>query len=202
MYLHVCKPHHAKEKPTWAQPAPWHGHGLLGPSLEIYEGQWGGFSEKTCHDAGICQINLNTFIIPHRALLINCPPRHSWQFRLLWNMHIIMCPVPIILLAMIWPPPLLPSFPVSSGHEGCLRILLEQKPSSNQEGNLFTPLHCALWVLLQHHWMPVTANPARGSYWCDHCVFVHSVNGHGAAAALLLKTVGSRIVNLGDAKGR
>lgn len=54
----------------------------------------------------------------------------------------------------------LPAHPfLSSGHDGCLRILLENKPSSNQEGNLFTPLHCALWVLLQHNWMSVTLDP-------------------------------------------
>uniref|UniRef100_A0A3Q2P2S6 Ankyrin repeat domain 52 n=1 Tax=Fundulus heteroclitus TaxID=8078 RepID=A0A3Q2P2S6_FUNHE len=30
------------------------------------------------------------------------------------------------------------------GHEGCLHILLEDRLYSNQEGNPFTPLHCAL----------------------------------------------------------
>ncbi|XP_035811712.1 serine/threonine-protein phosphatase 6 regulatory ankyrin repeat subunit C-like isoform X2 [Amphiprion ocellaris] len=58
------------------------------------------------------------------------------------------------------------------GHEGCLHILLENKVFSNQEGNLFTPLHCAL------------------------------VNGHDVAAGLLVKTVGSQSVNISDAKGR
>uniref|UniRef100_A0AAQ4NW16 Ankyrin repeat domain 52 n=1 Tax=Gasterosteus aculeatus aculeatus TaxID=481459 RepID=A0AAQ4NW16_GASAC len=32
------------------------------------------------------------------------------------------------------------------GHEGCLHILLENKPFSNQEGNRFTALHCALYI--------------------------------------------------------
>uniref|UniRef100_A0AAQ5YC43 Ankyrin repeat domain 52 n=1 Tax=Amphiprion ocellaris TaxID=80972 RepID=A0AAQ5YC43_AMPOC len=63
-------------------------------------------------------------------------------------------------------------FLYSSGHEGCLHILLENKVFSNQEGNLFTPLHCAL------------------------------VNGHDVAAGLLVKTVGSQSVNISDAKGR
>ncbi|KAM8917822.1 serine/threonine-protein phosphatase 6 regulatory ankyrin repeat subunit C isoform 2-T2 [Spinachia spinachia] len=58
------------------------------------------------------------------------------------------------------------------GHEGCLRILLENKPFSNQEGNLFTALHCAL------------------------------VNGHDIAAGLLVKTGGPKLVNISDAKGR
>uniref|UniRef100_A0A8C7R3E1 Ankyrin repeat domain 52a n=1 Tax=Oncorhynchus mykiss TaxID=8022 RepID=A0A8C7R3E1_ONCMY len=30
------------------------------------------------------------------------------------------------------------------GHEGCLEVLLEHKTCSSQEGNRFTPLHCAL----------------------------------------------------------
>uniref|UniRef100_A0A8C2ZSI4 Ankyrin repeat domain 52 n=1 Tax=Cyclopterus lumpus TaxID=8103 RepID=A0A8C2ZSI4_CYCLU len=34
------------------------------------------------------------------------------------------------------------------GREGCLHILLENKLFSNQEGNLFTALHCALCILL------------------------------------------------------
>uniref|UniRef100_A0A671YFD0 Ankyrin repeat domain 52 n=1 Tax=Sparus aurata TaxID=8175 RepID=A0A671YFD0_SPAAU len=58
------------------------------------------------------------------------------------------------------------------GHEGCLHILLENKLFSNQEGNHFTPLHCAL------------------------------VNGHDVAAELLVKTVGPQVVNVSDAKGR
>ncbi|XP_073324673.1 serine/threonine-protein phosphatase 6 regulatory ankyrin repeat subunit C [Pagrus major] len=58
------------------------------------------------------------------------------------------------------------------GREGCLHILLENKLFSNQEGNHFTPLHCAL------------------------------VNGHDVAAELLLKTVGPQVVNVSDAKGR
>ncbi|XP_047439714.1 serine/threonine-protein phosphatase 6 regulatory ankyrin repeat subunit C-like [Mugil cephalus] len=58
------------------------------------------------------------------------------------------------------------------GHEGCLHILLENKLFSNQEGNLFTPLHCAL------------------------------VNGHDVAAGLLVKAVGSQIGSVSDAKGR
>uniref|UniRef100_A0A8D3CPD4 Ankyrin repeat domain 44 n=1 Tax=Scophthalmus maximus TaxID=52904 RepID=A0A8D3CPD4_SCOMX len=58
------------------------------------------------------------------------------------------------------------------GREGCLLILLENKLFSNQERNLFTPLHCAL------------------------------VNGHGVAAELLVKTVGPQTVNVSDAKGR
>ncbi|XP_037622637.1 serine/threonine-protein phosphatase 6 regulatory ankyrin repeat subunit C-like [Sebastes umbrosus] len=58
------------------------------------------------------------------------------------------------------------------GREGCLHILLENKLFSNQEGNLFTALHCAL------------------------------VNGHDVAAGLLVKTVGPQIVNVSDAKGR
>uniref|UniRef100_A0A7N6C151 Ankyrin repeat domain 52 n=1 Tax=Anabas testudineus TaxID=64144 RepID=A0A7N6C151_ANATE len=58
------------------------------------------------------------------------------------------------------------------GHEGCLKILLENKLFSNQEGNLFTPLHCAL------------------------------VNGHDDAAELLVKVVGRQIVIVSDAKER
>uniref|UniRef100_A0A665UGK0 Serine/threonine-protein phosphatase 6 regulatory ankyrin repeat subunit C-like n=1 Tax=Echeneis naucrates TaxID=173247 RepID=A0A665UGK0_ECHNA len=58
------------------------------------------------------------------------------------------------------------------GHEGCLHILLENKFFSNQEGNLFTPLHCAL------------------------------VNGHEVVAERLVKTVGPHIINARDAKGR
>lgn len=58
------------------------------------------------------------------------------------------------------------------GHEGCLHILLENKLFSNQEGNLFTPLHCAL------------------------------VNRHDVAAKLLVKTVGPQIVTVSDTKGR
>uniref|UniRef100_A0A669DCX5 Ankyrin repeat domain 52 n=1 Tax=Oreochromis niloticus TaxID=8128 RepID=A0A669DCX5_ORENI len=58
------------------------------------------------------------------------------------------------------------------GHEGCLRILLENKLFSIQEGSLFTPLHCAL------------------------------VKGHEAAADLLVKTVGPQIVTISDTKGR
>ncbi|GLD64307.1 serine/threonine-protein phosphatase 6 regulatory ankyrin repeat subunit C-like protein, partial [Lates japonicus] len=58
------------------------------------------------------------------------------------------------------------------GREGCLHILLENKLFCNQEGNLFTPLHCAL------------------------------VNGHDVAAELLVKTVGPQIVSISDAKGR
>ncbi|CAB1329969.1 unnamed protein product [Coregonus sp. 'balchen'] len=33
------------------------------------------------------------------------------------------------------------------GHEGCLEVLLEHKTCSSQEGNSFTPLHCALTPL-------------------------------------------------------
>uniref|UniRef100_A0A8C2ZUZ6 Ankyrin repeat domain 52 n=1 Tax=Cyclopterus lumpus TaxID=8103 RepID=A0A8C2ZUZ6_CYCLU len=58
------------------------------------------------------------------------------------------------------------------GREGCLHILLENKLFSNQEGNLFTALHCAL------------------------------VNGHDVAAGLLVKTVGPKLVHVSDAKGR
>uniref|UniRef100_A0A8C9X2X4 Ankyrin repeat domain 52 n=1 Tax=Sander lucioperca TaxID=283035 RepID=A0A8C9X2X4_SANLU len=58
------------------------------------------------------------------------------------------------------------------GREGCLHILLENNLFSNQEGNLFTALHCAL------------------------------VNGHDVAAGLLVKAVGPQIVNVSDAKGR
>ncbi|XP_043978158.1 serine/threonine-protein phosphatase 6 regulatory ankyrin repeat subunit C-like isoform X2 [Gambusia affinis] len=58
------------------------------------------------------------------------------------------------------------------GHEGCLHHLLENKLYSNQEGNRFTPLHCAL------------------------------INGHDAAAGLLVKTIGSYIVHTNDTKGR
>uniref|UniRef100_H3BVT9 Ankyrin repeat domain 52 n=1 Tax=Tetraodon nigroviridis TaxID=99883 RepID=H3BVT9_TETNG len=57
------------------------------------------------------------------------------------------------------------------GHEDCLCILLEKKLFNYKEGNLFTPLHCAL------------------------------VNGHGVSAGLLLKAVGPDIVNARDAKG-
>lgn len=31
-----------------------------------------------------------------------------------------------------------------AGHEDCLEVVLELKPCSIQEGNPFTPLHCAL----------------------------------------------------------
>uniref|UniRef100_A0A6Q2XRB1 Ankyrin repeat domain 52 n=1 Tax=Esox lucius TaxID=8010 RepID=A0A6Q2XRB1_ESOLU len=58
------------------------------------------------------------------------------------------------------------------GHEDCLDVLLENKPFSIQEGNPFTPLHCAL------------------------------INGHDGAAELLLETVGTKMVNIRDAKGR
>lgn len=58
------------------------------------------------------------------------------------------------------------------GHKDCLEILLEYKPLSIQEGNSFTPLHCAL------------------------------MKGHDAAAELLVKTMGTEIINLRDAKGR
>ncbi|MEQ2230180.1 hypothetical protein ILYODFUR_026573, partial [Ilyodon furcidens] len=57
------------------------------------------------------------------------------------------------------------------GHEGCLHILLENK-LYNQEGNPFTPLHCAL------------------------------IGGHDSAAELLVKTVGPHIVHTNDDKGR
>lgn len=33
-----------------------------------------------------------------------------------------------------------------SGHEDCLEVLLEFKTFIHEEGNPFTPLHCALWV--------------------------------------------------------
>ncbi|KAM9859110.1 serine/threonine-protein phosphatase 6 regulatory ankyrin repeat subunit C [Aulostomus maculatus] len=58
------------------------------------------------------------------------------------------------------------------GCEGCLRLLLENKLFSSQEGNFFNPLHCAL------------------------------INGHDAAAGLLVKTIGPHIVQIRDAKGR
>ncbi|XP_078803735.1 serine/threonine-protein phosphatase 6 regulatory ankyrin repeat subunit C isoform X2 [Oryzias latipes] len=58
------------------------------------------------------------------------------------------------------------------GHEGCLHVLLENRIFSNQEGNPFTPLHCAL------------------------------VGGFDAAAVLLVKAAGPQIVNKKDAKGR
>uniref|UniRef100_UPI003AAD9DCE serine/threonine-protein phosphatase 6 regulatory ankyrin repeat subunit C isoform X1 n=2 Tax=Centroberyx gerrardi TaxID=166262 RepID=UPI003AAD9DCE len=58
------------------------------------------------------------------------------------------------------------------GHDGCLRILLENKLFSIQEGNPFTPLHCAL------------------------------INGHDGAAELLVKTAGTQMVNIKDAKER
>ncbi|KAJ7999539.1 hypothetical protein DPEC_G00195470 [Dallia pectoralis] len=58
------------------------------------------------------------------------------------------------------------------GHEDCLDILLENKPYSIQEGNPFTALHCAL------------------------------INGHDGAAELLLETVGTKMLNVRDAKGR
>ncbi|KAM4613834.1 serine/threonine-protein phosphatase 6 regulatory ankyrin repeat subunit C [Polymixia lowei] len=58
------------------------------------------------------------------------------------------------------------------GHEGCLRILLENKPFSIQEGNSFTPLHCAL------------------------------INGHDGAAKHLVQTVKTQMVNIRDTSGR
>uniref|UniRef100_W5L4P0 Ankyrin repeat domain 52 n=1 Tax=Astyanax mexicanus TaxID=7994 RepID=W5L4P0_ASTMX len=57
-------------------------------------------------------------------------------------------------------------------HKDCLEVILEHKPLSIQEGNSFTPLHCAL------------------------------MNGHDAAAELMVETMGSEIINLRDAKGR
>ncbi|CAL8356193.1 unnamed protein product [Gadus morhua 'NCC'] len=58
------------------------------------------------------------------------------------------------------------------GHEECLRILLENKPLTIQEGHSFTPLHCAL------------------------------VNGQCGAAKLLMESGGARMVNTRDPKGR
>ncbi|XP_077458129.1 serine/threonine-protein phosphatase 6 regulatory ankyrin repeat subunit C-like [Stigmatopora argus] len=58
------------------------------------------------------------------------------------------------------------------GHEGCLHVLLENKIFGNQEGNSFSPLHCAL------------------------------IKGHDVAAGLLVKTIGAQIVKVTDAKGR
>ncbi|XP_065141494.1 serine/threonine-protein phosphatase 6 regulatory ankyrin repeat subunit C isoform X1 [Paramisgurnus dabryanus] len=60
-----------------------------------------------------------------------------------------------------------------AGHEDCLEVLLEHKPCSIQEGNPFTPLHCAL------------------------------INGHSGSAELLLESnVCNSLVNIRDAKGR
>ncbi|XP_073681635.1 serine/threonine-protein phosphatase 6 regulatory ankyrin repeat subunit C-like [Garra rufa] len=58
------------------------------------------------------------------------------------------------------------------GHNDCLEVLLEYRPSSFQEGNTFTPLHCAL------------------------------IAGHDGAAQLFVKTMGEKTMNLRDAKGR
>ncbi|ROJ48019.1 Serine/threonine-protein phosphatase 6 regulatory ankyrin repeat subunit C, partial [Anabarilius grahami] len=58
------------------------------------------------------------------------------------------------------------------GHNDCLEVLLEYRPSSFQEGNTFTPLHCAL------------------------------ITGHDGAAQLLVETMGTKIMNIRDAKGR
>lgn len=37
-------------------------------------------------------------------------------------------------------------FSLSAGHEDCLEVLLEFKTFIHEEGNPFTPLHCALLV--------------------------------------------------------
>uniref|UniRef100_A0AAV2M9A0 Serine/threonine-protein phosphatase 6 regulatory ankyrin repeat subunit C-like n=1 Tax=Knipowitschia caucasica TaxID=637954 RepID=A0AAV2M9A0_KNICA len=58
------------------------------------------------------------------------------------------------------------------GRETCLQILLEHKLENNEEGNSFSPLHCAL------------------------------INGHEEAATFILKTMDPKSINLQDAKGR
>ncbi|XP_054870914.1 serine/threonine-protein phosphatase 6 regulatory ankyrin repeat subunit A-like [Amphiprion ocellaris] len=58
------------------------------------------------------------------------------------------------------------------GHEGCVRVLLEQKGCRCIDGNPFTPLHCAV------------------------------VNDHEPCAALLLEAMGSDITSCRDSKGR
>ncbi|XP_073772335.1 serine/threonine-protein phosphatase 6 regulatory ankyrin repeat subunit C isoform X7 [Danio rerio] len=58
------------------------------------------------------------------------------------------------------------------GHTHCLEVLLDYKPSSVQDGNGFSPLHCAL------------------------------ITGHDGAAQLLIETMGTKIINLRDDKGR
>uniref|UniRef100_W5M8C8 Ankyrin repeat domain 44 n=1 Tax=Lepisosteus oculatus TaxID=7918 RepID=W5M8C8_LEPOC len=60
---------------------------------------------------------------------------------------------------------------ISSGHESCVEVLLEQKACRRFEGNPFTPLHCAV------------------------------MNNHEACASMLLDALGSDIVNCSDAKG-
>uniref|UniRef100_A0A671YIK4 Ankyrin repeat domain 52 n=1 Tax=Sparus aurata TaxID=8175 RepID=A0A671YIK4_SPAAU len=78
------------------------------------------------------------------------------------------------------------------GHEGCLHILLENKLFSNQEGNHFTPLHCALQV----------AHPV----WSHVCLCVcrtplHAAAHSGSVAGVQLVLAQGAEVNAVDHSG-
>lgn len=85
-----------------------------------------------------------------------------------------------------------------------MEVLLEFKTFIHEDGNPFTPLHCALsvstqGVLVIHSFNLVSLHLKS---FISYSASALRMNGHSGAAERLLESAGAYMLNTRDAKGR
>lgn len=83
-----------------------------------------------------------------------------------------------------------------------MEVLLEFKTFIHEDGNPFTPLHCALSVATQDILVIYFLNESSKKSLISYSGFALRMNGHSGAAERLLESAGAYMLNTRDAKGR